>query len=135
MYVDVLCCPKCGHELCVTALYDPFEYRYECRNPNCDYAGGDMNNYNIIRDETPKVILSKPKNSINQLNKVFNYKGYNITIHWSDECSCYWGKLEIPDIFDKTKLDVYLMEGNTLIEFIEDAKDVIDNHIEICKEK
>ena len=30
MYVDTLCCPKCGHELYVTALYDPFEYRYEC---------------------------------------------------------------------------------------------------------
>ena len=38
MYVDILCCPKCGHELYVTALYDPFEFRYECRNPDCDYG-------------------------------------------------------------------------------------------------
>ena len=37
MYVDILCCPKCGCELYVTTLYDPFEFRYECRNPNCDY--------------------------------------------------------------------------------------------------
>lgn len=38
MYVDILCCPKCGHELYVTALYDPFEFRYKCLNPDCDYG-------------------------------------------------------------------------------------------------
>lgn len=70
-------------------------------------------------------------NNTRRLNyKVFTYKGYNILIHWSDEDSCYWGKLEIPDVLDKTILQLYLMEGNTLIEFIEDAKDVIDNYIE-----
>ena len=78
-------------------------------------------------------------NNTRRLNyKVFNYKGYNILIHWSDEDSCYWGKLEIlgiQDVSDEIKSDVYLMEGNTLIEFLEDAKDVIDNYIETCKEK
>lgn len=72
---------------------------------------------------------------MNNTNRLFNYKGYNIPIHWSDEDSCYWSKLEIQDIFDKTKSDVYLMEGDTIIEFLKDAKDVIDNYIEICKEK
>lgn len=39
MYVDILCCPKCGHELYVIALYsNPPQYKYECRNPNCDYG-------------------------------------------------------------------------------------------------
>lgn len=69
--------------------------------------------------------------------KVFNYKGYNILIHWSDEDNCYWGKLEIlgiDEVSDKIKSDLILMEGNTLTEFIEDAKNAIDNYIEICKD-
>lgn len=39
MYVDISRCPKCGHELCVMALYtcSP-QYKYECLNPNCDYG-------------------------------------------------------------------------------------------------
>lgn len=81
-----------------------------------------------------KIIRRKMNNTSRPLNyKVFNYKGYNILIHWSDEDNCYWGKLEIlgiQDISDEIKSDIYLMEGNTLIEFLEDAKDVIDNYIE-----
>lgn len=77
-------------------------------------------------------IIRRKMNNTRRLNfKVFNYKGYNITIYWGDEFSCYWGKLEIPDILDKTKSDVYLVKGNTLIEFIENAKNAIDNYIEI----
>lgn len=39
MYINIPCCPKCGHELDVIALYtDPPQYKYECRNPNCDHG-------------------------------------------------------------------------------------------------
>lgn len=76
-------------------------------------------------------------NTIKLNYKVFNYKGYNIPIHRSDEDNCYWGKLEIlgiDEVSDKIKSDLILMEGNTLTEFIEDAKNAIDHYIEICKD-